>query len=205
MFEKFQSANVESFRQRYEGTYGFYRDNTNKIRKLCRLDAIGNSRVDFVDKEGITYNIRVDAKHDAGFEFLPPKSQWYNTKDGAVWVQRVAARQFSRGITHRNVNASLLQKGLLRPMTVDFTILSEIFETPISASEAIKEFDQKSVAISGQFALDSASGRVLVMNEIIGDFKKDGKKFTFKLNEPSLWKTEITDALNALGYSSEIN
>ena len=77
MFEKFLSANVESFRQRYEGTYGFYRDEKKK-RLLVRLDSISPEECVFVNADGIDFRLRVDTSRDIGFEFLPPKSAWRN-------------------------------------------------------------------------------------------------------------------------------
>lgn len=202
MFEKFLSANVGDFRQRYEGTYGFYR-NESKKRMLCRLQEVGNSRCVFVDRDGIEYTLNPDTQRDIGFEFLPPRSQWYNTQRGAVWSQRVAQRQFSRGITGKNVEIFILDAGGLVPTRVDFPILSDIFENTIKPAEAMSTLGDRSVAISNSFAMDKGGG-VFVMREAIGKWTKKDKVFSFKLKEPELWKTEITDAVTALGYSAEI-
>ena len=204
MFEKFLSANLDSFRQRYEGTYGFYRDE-NKKRLLCQLTAIGNSRCVFVDAQGVEYQLNPDTNKDIGFEFLPPKSSWYNTSEGAVWTQRNAQRQFQRGVTGRNLSIKLLHKGRYYDRDVDFKSLSEIYETAKSPKEAMAILEKgKSWAISKQFALDPISKTVHLMHSNVGTYAQEGKKFIVKLMEPQLWRTELTDALNAVECTTEI-
>jgi hypothetical protein len=204
LFEKFMSTNLESFKQRYEGTYGFYRDEKKK-RLLVRLESIVAQECVFVNADGIDFRLRPDTTRDIGFEFLPPKSAWYNTPRGAMWTQRLAQRQFSRGVTGKNLEISLMtgQFGVLR---VDFTTLAEIYERPIAPKDAMKALDEgKSVAISSAFALDPIKARVYLFKELIGTFQRsEEKKISFTLYEPLNWKTEITDALTAVGYTAEI-
>lgn len=204
MFEKFLSANLESFKQRYEGTYGFYRDEKRK-RLLVRLDSISGEECSFTNSDGIDFKLRPDTSRDIGFEFLPPKSAWYNTPEGAVWTQRIAQRQFSRGVTNKNLEILLLDKGVLLPQRVDFKTLGNIYERPIPPAMAIKEFGNgKSMALSHAFAL-SASERIYLFKEVIGTYTRKENKFVFKLHEPSNWKTELTDALKAIGCVAEVS
>jgi hypothetical protein len=204
LFEKFLSANVDSFRQRYEGTYGFYRDEKKK-RLLVRLDSISAEECTFVNADGIDFRLRVDTARDIGFEFLPPKSAWYNTEAGAVWTQRLAQRQFSRGVTSKNLEISLLtpDRGL-SAMRVDFKTLSSIYERAITPALAIEALGKKSVAISSAFALDQ-SGVVYLFKEVIGSYKQQDKRLVFKLNEPKNWRTEISDACMAIDFTAEIS
>jgi hypothetical protein len=204
LFEKFLSANVDSFRQRYEGTYGFYRDEKKK-RLLVRLDSISAEECTFVNADGIDFRLRVDTSRDIGFEFLPPKSAWYNTEGGAVWTQRLAQRQFSRGVTSKNLEISLLtpDRGLT-PMRVDFKTLSSIYEKALAPALAIEALGKKSVAISSAFALDQ-SGIVYLFKEVIGAYTRQDKRLVFKLNEPKNWRTEISDACMAIDFTAEIS
>lgn len=206
MFEKFLSQNLESFRQRYEGTYGFYR-NEHGRRLLVKLAAITSEQVDFVDRDGIQYHMRPDRPDDIGFEFIPPKSAWYNTAAyGAVYTQRLAQRQYQRGITSKTIEANSLSKGTFQPRRIDFDLLAMVYEKAITPRAAFSTFkDGQSLAISGQFALDGY-GTVRLLKEEIGTYKYDGdKKFTFQLTEPQLWKTEISDAITAMGASASIS
>lgn len=203
MFEKFLSGNVESFRQRYEGTYGFFRDD-KKNRTLVRLDSISETRCDFLDADGLNYHINADTAEEMGFEFIPPKSSWYNTPDfGAVFTQRRAQRQFSRGIHSGNLAMFALTSGVTANLGVDFVSLSQIYEKAIPPRQALEKWKEgTSIAISGQFAL--SSGNVFLFLDNVGTYKRSGSHFLFKLREPRLWKTEITDALTSLGQTLEI-
>lgn len=202
MFEKFTSENIDNFRQRYEGTYGFYRDESKK-RLLVKLTEIGSSRCSFVDADGIEFHLNPDTKKDIGFEFLPPRSSWYNTPLGAMYCERVAQRQFSRGITSKNILIYLLASNTLVPQRVDFASLGKIFNSgkPSSLADALK--NGRSYAIATSFALDP-HGAIFLFGEAVGMYKQEKNVFKFKLNEPELWKTEITDALRALQCSAEV-
>lgn len=205
MFEKFLSGNIDNFRQRYEGTYGFFRDEKKK-RTLVRLESIGGARCNFVDARGMDYHIMADTQDDMGFEFIPPKSQWYNAKGGAMFTQRLAQRQYSRGVSDRNLTIALLRSERLYPVEVNFNSLSQIYEHPVPTPEALREFQEKkrhSLALSGQFAV--CGGRVYVFTEMVGDFKLDGKHISMKLREPDLWRTELTDACKSLQLTAEIS
>lgn len=202
MFEKFLSNNVENFAQRYMGTFGFFRDAKRK-RLLVKLTDVRNDRCEFVDASGIPFHVVPDASEDVGFEFLPPRSSWYNTDRGAVYTERIAQRQFQRGLSSKNINMFLL-KGILTPIKVDFQNLSAVFEAKEDTKGSLVALDKSmSFALSPQFALDP-SGVVMLYRDPIGKFTRKDKHFSFTLNEPQLWKTELTDALAAIGCTAEI-
>lgn len=204
MFEKFLSENIENFRQRYEGTFGFYRDGGNR-RLLVKLTEIAGNQCNFVDARGVTYNVRPDHPNEVGFEFLPPKSMWYNTEYGAMFAQRIASRQFQRGVTAKTLSIVLLHKGELVDRRVDFPNLSAMYEGKNSPKDSLEGLSKgRSLALSGQFAVDT--GIVYLLRERIGTYEQTkGSHFRFKLAEPDLWKTEITDALRAMGCSADIS
>lgn len=203
MFEKFLSANVENFRQRYEGTFGFYKDG-GKNRLLVKLTGISAQSCDFVDARGVTFSIRPDHPDNVGFEFLPPKSQWYNTKAGATYTQRIAHRQFQRGVTTKTLEAFLLKNGQLAQRQINFPTLSDVYENSMSPKDAVKQLDEdKSFALSGQFAM--GSGAILLLKETIGTYSRSGGDFKIKLNEPDLWRVEISDAIKAVGCTADIS
>lgn len=205
MFEKFLSENIDNFRQRYEGTYGFFRNDQGK-RMLVRILAIAPDRCDFVGPGDISFHIRPDVKDNIGFEFLPPKSQWYNTEDGAMYVERVAQRQFSRGITSKNILIYKLDRGTPAPTSVGFKNLGMIFDSGVFAPKKLLTMlgNSKAIAVAPSFAFDP-SGYIYLFKEAIGNFtKQKDSHFIIKLAEPDIWKTELTDALTSLGYTSEI-
>jgi hypothetical protein len=205
MFEKFLRANAQDFRQRYEGTYGFYRDEKGK-RMLAQLTGITEDVCLFVDARGIEYRLNVDAEKDIGFEFLPPRSGYFNTKRGAMLVKRVAARQFQRGVTGKNVAISLLIAASLQLQRMGFPLLESIYEKTVSAKEALAMFqsgETPSVALSSSFGLDNA-GVVWVLDEAIGSHQREGNTYKVKLNEKCPFKTELTDAFRALSIQAEV-
>ena len=200
MFEKFTSLGVQDFKQRYQGTYGFF---TNKgKRHLTRLENVvtsgGVSYVEFVDRVGMEYKLLQDAKDDTcGFEFIPPKCAFYNTSKGAPYiVNRVPARQYQRGICDRNTSIKDLTG---RSYPVDFKTLVALFEDVTSVHAALEaalksESDARGIAISQQFAISLSEQTIKCFNTVIGRCVYQDKKFTVTLESPELWQQEIMDA-----------
>jgi hypothetical protein len=201
MFEKFLSADAEAFRQRYEGTYGFYRDEKHK-RLLVKLNYIRDNVCSFVDAQEIEYKLYPDSKDDIGFEFIPPESVYYNTTKGAMLVNRLAARQFSRGVNGKNIEIYGFDGNIQFGYKVNFENLKLVYESNVTPAEALLA-ERGSLALSRQFALSRDC--VFLFKEQIGKYTRDGVNFRFKLNEPDLWRTEITDAINLLGCTAEIS
>lgn len=200
MFEKFTSGNWENFRQRYEGTYGFYRDEKGK-RTLAQIESVSDREVVFSLPNVEGYRLKADTERDIGFEFLPPKSAFHNTDIGAMLVSRIAARQFQRGLSQRNVQITLF-KGLPYNQAIDFNTLTRIFEKSLDPKSALPAFEAGttvSLAVSPQICLDAGCGKVYVLTEPVGSWQRNGKLYNVKLNDKNLFRTEITDAFKALG------
>lgn len=200
MFEKFTSAGARDFQQRYQGTYGFYRDK-DKPRLLTKINFV-EGIVSFQDRKGVEYTLNPDRPGDIGFEFLPPKSGFHNTPEGAYYVERRAQRQFQRGISDRNVTLYLMRNqknGGFRQKSVAFTTLEMIYESNISYTDAWKNFTSgkvESVAISPQIAL---TDYVFVFAANIGKVEQvDATSARITLTDKDLFRTEISDAFRAL-------
>lgn len=205
MFEKFLRENANDFRQRYEGTYGFYRDEKGK-RLLAQLTAITEETCLFTDARGIEYRLNVDAEKDIGFEFLPPRSGYFNTRRGAMLVKRVAVRQFQRGVTGKNVTISLLNSASLQLQRMGFSLLEAVYEKNVPAKDAVVLFhsgEAPSVALSSSFGIDNA-GFVWVLDEVIGTHQREGERYKVKLNDQCPFKTEIVDSFRALSIQAEV-
>lgn len=204
MFEKFTSLDAGNFRQRYLNTYGFFRHEDRKklLVKLNRID----QTVGFVDKDGIGYTLNPDSPSNIGFEFLPPKAGWHNANDGAWLVRRIPARQWSRGIGAANtqINTPSGQR-----CNVDFPILAQLYENNIPVPEALKRFKQPVpyttgyVAVSEQFAL-SANSKVFCYDNAIGTFTEKDGKYRMDLDDPDLWRQELTDVFRRNNLEMEI-
>lgn len=194
MFEKFTSADSNDFRQRYLGTYGFFR-REGRQKLLVKIAAIDRV-VSFVDKDGITYTLNPDTPNDIGFEFIPPKAAWHNTPQGAFLVRRVPARQWLRGISPKNTNIGTPWGHGAR---VDFTMLGQLYEDRIAKEKAFADFKAgsgtKTFALSDQFAISThQGGKLLCLDSVIGEYKETNKVAEIQLYDQELWMTEIRDA-----------
>jgi hypothetical protein len=207
VFEKFTRNGWADFRQRYEGTFGFFTDE-NKKRTLVKVTGVGEDRCTFEDSNGIGFHVKADA-HDKGFAFFPPKSQFYNTEDATYLVQRTAARQFQRGITHRNINIYRVARGRLFPEAVDFPVLRKLYLENKDVREVVQRLTQANMEMTGALAISNqialSGGVVYLYDKSIGSYETaDYIQFKFKLAEPGLWRTEIMDSMRALNKTVEI-
>ncbi len=203
MFEKFTSMEADNFRQRYAGTYGFFVRKDQRF--LARLDKIfteeGQQNVEFSDRDSLKYKLKSDTTEEGmGFEFLPPKCAYYNTKDGVpLLVQRIPARQYLRGICDRN---TAIQDTAGRSYPVDFKTLITLFEDKATVKDALTQAVKKAsngsdcagVAISPQFAVNLGTTALKCFNQTIGTAHLVDNVFQVSLSSPDLWTTEIVDA-----------
>lgn len=198
MFEKFLSQGARDFRQRYEGTYGFFRDDEHK-RMLAQLVRITDTQCIFHDSRGVEYRLNADADGDKGFEFIPPKSGYFNTDIGAMYVQRNAARQFQRGVSGNNTSVYLLSKGSLIPREISFPVMVFLFEKAREPRDSLDAFLMKKIpswSPSSPFCFDA--NNVWVFAERIGTWSMKDTVFNVNLNDKTLYRTEIADAFAAV-------
>lgn len=206
MFEKFLSGDSGDFRQRYEGTYGFFSDKSKGTRLLCYLERVdldaSPRQVIFRDHRDVDFSIRADIQDDIGFEFLPPKSSYYNTATDVFYVERIAARQFKRGICGHNTVIYRLNNLGYRPDRVNFDALSSIFEKQISFEEAAKLFSsgkRSAICLSSFLAINNDA--LYLNREPIGRVG-DGK---INLTESgTLFIAELQEALKNCGLTYAI-
>lgn len=206
MFEKFTSGGSADFRQRYQGTYGFFHYEGKKT--LVMLSEITTERtrpeVIFTDEAGAKYLLRADSKvEDCGFSFIPPKNAWVNCADGVpLLVSRVPARQYQRGICDRNTSIVNWEG---EGYTVNFTNLTKLYDTKVGIKEAYQAFlksrkNKRSagLAISSQFCVSDTFKHIKCFNAVIGKctFDEKTESFNITLNDPEMWLTEVTDAFH---------
>lgn len=198
MFEKFLSVNAGDFRQRYQGTFGFYSRGGKK--KLVRLSAVDTERgvVRFTDSGNAEFSLNANASEEVGFEFITPKACWHNTNKGAYMVRRVAQRQYQRGISENNTQ--IIEGKSMGPCYVDFNTLSAIFENPITIKEASAK--GHSFALSDQFYVGEQ--KVWCFNQALGTFTKIGPVFNVKLNDEVMWGTEVRDAFRRANLGATV-
>lgn len=201
MFEKFTTKDAADFKQRYQGTFGYFRKGEKKT--LVRLEDIvtaGSKQVQFVTKDGIKCYLKPDSDDDTvGFEFIPPKRGYHNTTEGAFLLTRIPARQYLRGICSRNTKI-LSVYGTQK--AIGFDSLHLLFECPITPKEMWDKIltqkqgsVERSVALSGQFAVSLDHKEIYCLGEPIGKIAEEAGSLTVTLTDPSLWLVEVKDAL----------
>jgi hypothetical protein len=213
MFEKFIAADAHDFRQRYNGCFGFFCRADKKY--LVRLSEINSDQsqpyVRFVDKDGQDYLLNSDVDdEEVGFEFIPPRTSWKNTATfGGVLSKRGATRQWIRGVHERNTSFIIPRS---KAISVDFNILEEIFlkESPsfLDAYAALETEMKKGricyAALNGSFALGPFAD-IMVYDTPIGTYSRDSEGvFQVKLEDVTLFGTEVRDAFNRANARSEV-
>lgn len=214
MFEKFFSSNSGDFRQRYQGTYGFFIDE-KKNRFLCTIEEINTDNdkqyVLFRNYLGVPYTLYADVEGEIGFEFIPPRSAFHNTERGTYYVKRSAARQFQRGVSSNNTNIFYLSGGSFRQVGVKFDSLIPIYTKQITEKQAWERFQNKansSVALSPCFAMIVATeredyGSLYLYEQKIAEWTKVNDKYNIKLLKGyHTFLQEVMDAVNRLGMTN---
>jgi hypothetical protein len=205
MFEKFLRAGAADFRQRYEGTFGFFRNQDGK-KMLVQLTQVREDQCNFIGDNGQDYLIKPDAPGEIGFEFAPPKAAFYNGDKRAILVERIAARQFQRGISSRNTQiAQLRPTGGWDALPINFETLQKIFMKAVAPKDAFAAWaTRESIALSPQFAVSIRTANAYVFDKKIGTYQRTDRHFAFKLDEPDLWRVELVDTLKALDCTAEV-
>lgn len=212
MFEKFTGAGAGDFRQRYQGTYGFFTKADKKI--LSRLDSVNTDRarpiLEFVDRDGMKYQLLADSKdNDVGFTFLIPKTSWHNSAEEgkALLVSRVPARQYQRGLCDRNT-AFITPRGT--KVDVNFESIQNIFDSKVSVQQAFdaakaQQSPGTGVALSPYFCLDFYNKAVNCFHTTIGSFSlKDDNTVDVSLKDPEMWRQELVDAFRRNNLKAEV-
>ncbi len=215
MFEKFTARDAADFRQRYLGTYGFFRKGDRKtLVRLTNIETGNDKVVQFNTKDNEKCFLYPDSEDDTvGFEFIPPKRGYHNTPQGTFLLSRIPARQYLRGICDKNTSIRTVA-GQIVP--VGFDTLSALFENNISPIERLlstskaSKTEERSVALSGQFAISLDTQGIYCLGKHIGQvdhvdvLHSMAKSFVVTLTDPSLWTVEITDALKRAGIQGVV-
>lgn len=150
MIDSLTSDNRRDFRQRYQGTFGWFLK-ANKIPLFVYVKTVTDSAVYFTDLSGHEWHANVDS--DLKFEFIPVNHGFFNGALDVYYLERVPARQWQRGISAANTR---IWSGTRGWVGVEMKTLAEIFVNPLSLNEALDLYlkgDRACVALSKHFAL----------------------------------------------------
>jgi hypothetical protein len=157
MIDTLTSENHRDFVARYQGTVGWYLGDKDK-KILVNVARVHDNRVMFKDVAGVEYF--ANANSDIKFEFIPVDRGFFNAKGGLVYMERIPARQWHRGICSNNTKMWACNPGFAEgflPCGVNVATLHNVFVEgpPVSRRWVEHRIDPKkysSVALSKHFA-----------------------------------------------------
>ncbi len=132
MLDTLTMYNRDDFNQRYARSYGWFIHPETGAKTLVYVRKVERDKVTFETEKGEFYAY---SGTNVQFEFLPITRGWFHTSNfGPVILQRVPAKQFSRGIS--DSNTSVRYFGLsdsLREKALSLGILQDVFgATPVT-------------------------------------------------------------------------
>jgi hypothetical protein len=161
------SLTIEDFKQRYGRSFGFLITPETGQKLLVAITGVSSQKVTFDSVSASGYFVFVDK--GVQFEFIPITRGWFRTQQhGAVLLNRVPARQWTRGISRQNTTAAQMSSGRLYPIDLTLQILHDIFVSPIP--EDINTFNSKKEFIVNKYFL-LKSGVVYCYSKEIGVYK----------------------------------
>jgi hypothetical protein len=187
MREEFTSSNSKDFGQRYVGTFGWF-EKPDGGKVMVLVGSISKEYVTFYDKNNFEYT----AKADMGnvFSFLPVQKGLYEYQDDIVFISRVPARQWKRGICLDNTSVRSFNRGLSQ-IDFSYNLLEKIFgENEDTLLQKFKENYSGNLLLGRSFVI--YNNLCYIYNNIIGSYSPTTT--TIYLTN-SLFLQEITDIL----------
>lgn len=145
--------NSRDFRQRYEGTYGFYHTMSG-LKLLVYVSSVTERQATFRDLQGKEYFTYADSGET--FEFIPVNRGYYNGVKDTYFLARVPARQWQRGISSGNTMGSVFYKGALCASDLNFEFLYKALVETTTNTEAWAQYlnkQREAIALSRHFAI----------------------------------------------------
>ena len=181
MIDSYTTNNHHDFNARYSNTYGWLlRDDKEKPLFVHLIEADGE-RLYFDSGTDFKYHAEVDG--GVRFEFIPVNKGWFTTTNGdVVFLCRLPARQWKRGISEHNTRATSLHG--MRGLRINYDLLASIFNANDKGAKEVRN----GTLISRHFVI-SNTGVVYFYNQSVGVFDKGtiildtGRNITQELND----------------------
>lgn len=198
MLDTLTAWNARDFIQRYVHTYGWLVQNEKKV--LVYVAHADASKVRFTDIKNVEYF--ANAGEGVMFEFIPVNKGFFNStlNSSCYLLERVAQKQWHRGIHNNNTQAILLKDGELAFSPINIKLLNSLFHDPISSEKAFAEWQAKkrsSLALSRHFAINGPM--IQFYRTEIG--KVEGNRIT--LNNEAV-RQEVIDCVRRNKYDLEV-
>lgn len=171
MIDSLTSENHRDFGARYKGTWGYYISDLNG-KTLVKVVNVSHEEVLFCDIEGNTYKGFVDK--GMLFDFIPVNKGYFNAPECVYWFERVAARQWQRGISLNNTAVSIFNGDIFQVAKLE-TAINAVFNPKNHIAsvkdswEAYKNNSKYAVALSKHFAIGAY--KVYFYKQPIGNIK----------------------------------
>lgn len=182
MREEFNSNGWKDFQQRYLNTYGWYtKDDHSSV--LVKVSKVTPEKVVFVDEFSTEYF----ALSNVGniFSFLPVQRGLYYYDGTIIYLARIPARQFKRGICQENTLLTNIKT--MAHFYISHDLLKNVFG--IASNPTIIKFKEAytgDVLLNKVFAI--VNKQVYLYNRKIGEYKN---KEVILSN--TLFKQELVD------------
>lgn len=191
------SANIEDFRQRYRGTYGFLK-RPNRPDLLVYIQDTDPYKVTFTDRNQQEFYANLN--QEVMFEFLPITRGWFQTALGPRYLMRIPERQFHRGISRGNTNVyACSEDGRLLPATLSIQMLEDIFLAKYKTSWQEWVIGESQFYIPNKYFLLCASGLYMYDQKVAQLISRTKIGLTNKV-----FKQEVQDFIKRNGLPLEI-
>jgi hypothetical protein len=205
MLDSLTTRNYADFKRRYQGTYGFYiKDDGSRV--LVQVTSVGNITAKFMDVRGIEYSANAD--RDVMFDFIPINKGLFNGHSfmgSVLFLYRVPARQWQRGISDANTVLQAFNKGRWHVQELQFAWLNAMFDPTLAERdkwqvpyENYKNGKIDVVALSKHFAV--STDNVYFYNNSIGTIKD---RRIIELGNPMVMQ-ELSDMISRKGYDFKV-
>ncbi len=170
--EEFTSNGARDFRQRYQGTYGYFTTDSGK-RILVFMASVDEYKTTFVDAAGVEYTAIADK--GICFEFIPLEKRLFIFEDGLCLASRRPARQWQRGICAANSRMDELSYMIGHDITFKSV---KAYDTRVFAN-SMENLGRQPILINKMMGVSKNLGLYLY-NTKIGEVVSSGNKILIR-------------------------
>jgi hypothetical protein len=191
MLQSLRNNTPRDFRSRYANTYGFYTKGDK--RTLVFFTDVNDNNVSWIDQDGADYQSSWDS--DITFQFLAPQRKVFMHRGSVMYMCRIPARQWQRGIALGNTRLTKLSTR--QHSTLSFQKLLSAFYTDndrnlVSVGAFLKGIISEA-CVNDMFAF--TGDRVWLYNQCIGTILKTDGEWSAMVSE--LYSEEFSTAVKS--------
>lgn len=195
--DTFQSMTSRDFRQRYQGSYGWYTDKATQKRTFVLMTDVQEMIVNFIDENENKYQVVADT--GVMFDFVPVQKKLFVYKKELMYIRRRPQRQWARGINLQNTRlCSVLKPG--GDVALSFPRMVASMQPHGDVKDNITKLANNEInvaSLTNQFGV--VDGKLYLYDNLVGEFAHDLQQI--RVLEP-MFKQEIVDLMmkNSVPY-----